>query len=130
MAVNCQITFAQQLKAGTASGYNHTPQPPPLRDRHHLRDCHERLHGSGRKLCGLATVRALPSEPDPEFESALQHKAGVPPGDPPADTGLISTGVGTGHGSGAGSRWIILLIVFGAVLVGAMMIGIGVGVLR
>ena len=73
---------------------------------------------------------AMRSEPDPEFSPDLRREAGVQPGEPPAETGLMSTTVGAGHGSGAGSRWIMVLILVGAVMVGAMMIGIGVGVFR
>ena len=75
-------------------------------------------------------MMAMPSEPDPEFAPELRQKAGVQPGDPPAETGLVPGGVGAGHGTGSGSRWIIILIVLGAVLVGAMMIGLGIGVFR
>ena len=72
-------------------------------------------------------MTAMPSEPNPEFPSDLQSKAGVRPGDPPPNTGLIPGGVDPGHGSGSGSKWIIALILIGSAMVAAMMIVIGVG---
>jgi hypothetical protein len=72
-------------------------------------------------------MTAMPSGPDPEFPSDLQSKAGVRPGDPPANTGLIPGGVDAGHGSGSGSKWIIVLILVGSAMVAAMMIAIGIG---
>ena len=72
----------------------------------------------------------LPPEPDPVFDPAVLRSSGLRPGDPPPEVGAVTAGTDHQQGSNAGTRWVIILVVVGAVMVGGMMVAIGVGVFR